>query len=242
MNKGLVSVTFRKKTPEEVIDIVKKSGLTHIEWGGDVHVPHGDVETAKRVGELTRAPGLTVSSYGSYFRDPAADLQFEDVLASAIALQTDIIRVWAGKKNFDIATDEEKQAVYAMLTRAVKLAAEHNITVATEYHQNTLTNTLEGTLELLKNVPGLKTYWQPAPVSVEESCEAIRTLGKNIVNVHMNYSVDWEINPLKEGAESIRCFMQALRQYSDAKSVMLEFVKDGTDQQFLEDAEVLLSL
>ena len=87
MNKGVVSVTFRKKTPEEVIDIVKKAGLTHIEWGGDVHVPHGDVETAKRVGELTRAAGLTVSSYGSYFKDPEADLQFEDVLASAVALR-----------------------------------------------------------------------------------------------------------------------------------------------------------
>lgn len=242
MKKGVVSVTFRKKTPEEVIDIVKKAGLTHIEWGGDVHVPHGDVETAKRVGELTRAAGLTVSSYGSYFRDPAADLQFEDVLASAVALQTDIIRVWAGKKNFEIATDEEKQAVYDLLSRAVKLAAEHNITVATEYHQNTLTNTLEGTLELLKQVPGLKTYWQPARVSTEESCEAIRTLGKNIVNAHINHSVDWKICPLKEGAESIRCFLQALQQYSGAKSVMLEFVQDGTDEQFFEDAATLLSL
>ena len=41
---GLVSVTFRDKTPAEIVSEVKKAGLDAIEWGGDVHVPHGDVK------------------------------------------------------------------------------------------------------------------------------------------------------------------------------------------------------
>ena len=38
LNTGLVSVTFRDKTPEEIISTVKQCGLEGIEWGGDVHV------------------------------------------------------------------------------------------------------------------------------------------------------------------------------------------------------------
>ena len=34
LNTGLVSVTFRDKTPEEIISTVKQCGLEGIEWGG----------------------------------------------------------------------------------------------------------------------------------------------------------------------------------------------------------------
>ena len=38
---GLVSVTFRKLSPEEIVQLVVSSGLKGIEWGGDIHLPHG---------------------------------------------------------------------------------------------------------------------------------------------------------------------------------------------------------
>ena len=44
MKTGLCSVSFRKLTVEEIIAAVKDAGLDGIECGGDVHVPHGDVE------------------------------------------------------------------------------------------------------------------------------------------------------------------------------------------------------
>ena len=65
---GLVSISFRNLCPEEIIDITKESGLLGIEWGGDLHVPHGDVPVAAEVGSKTREAGLEVSSYGSYYR------------------------------------------------------------------------------------------------------------------------------------------------------------------------------
>ena len=46
---GLVSVTFRKLTPEKIIELVSEAGLNAIEWGGDVHVPHGDLKRAAEV-------------------------------------------------------------------------------------------------------------------------------------------------------------------------------------------------
>ena len=47
---GLCSVTFRKKTAEEVVNIAKKAGIGYIEWGGDVHVK--TLADAKKVKEL----------------------------------------------------------------------------------------------------------------------------------------------------------------------------------------------
>ncbi len=42
---GLVSVTFRQLSPEEIVRVAREAGLTVIEWGGDVHVPPGDSTT-----------------------------------------------------------------------------------------------------------------------------------------------------------------------------------------------------
>ena len=58
LNTGLVSVTFRDKTPEEIISAVKQCGLEGIEWGGDVHVLPGDVSRAREIRHLTEQAGL----------------------------------------------------------------------------------------------------------------------------------------------------------------------------------------
>ncbi|MDD5482315.1 MAG: hypothetical protein PHP98_01495 [Kiritimatiellae bacterium] len=44
---GLTSVTFRKLSCRKVAALVKKAGLAAIEWGGEVHVPHGDIARGK---------------------------------------------------------------------------------------------------------------------------------------------------------------------------------------------------
>ena len=45
---GLTSVTFRKLDPLQVIQLTKSAGLQSIEWGGDIHVPAGDLDNAKK--------------------------------------------------------------------------------------------------------------------------------------------------------------------------------------------------
>ena len=49
LKTGLVSITFREKSPEEIVGLVVEAGLDGIEWGGDVHVPHGDLAKAREV-------------------------------------------------------------------------------------------------------------------------------------------------------------------------------------------------
>ena len=50
---GLVSVTFRQLPADEVVAVAAKAGLAAIEWGGDVHVPLGNLVTAKLVKSMS---------------------------------------------------------------------------------------------------------------------------------------------------------------------------------------------
>ena len=104
---GLVSVTFRQKSVEEIAALTAEAGLSGVEWGGDVHVPPGDREAARRAAQLTRQAGLEVLSYGSYYRcQPGED--FTPVLESALALGAPLIRVWAGTKPWEEASPQER--------------------------------------------------------------------------------------------------------------------------------------
>ena len=47
MKSGIISVTFRPKTRAEIVELSKEAGLESIIWGGDIHVPHGDLSAAK---------------------------------------------------------------------------------------------------------------------------------------------------------------------------------------------------
>ena len=67
MQPGLVSVTFKHRPCEDVIHYAHKAHLKSIEWHGQNHVPHGDLETARLIGQSTRAAGLAVAAYGSYY-------------------------------------------------------------------------------------------------------------------------------------------------------------------------------
>lgn len=102
MKLGLTSVTFKEKSIEEVVDLTKRAGLSCIEWGGDVHVVHGDVETAKKAREITNNAGLEVSSYGSYYRvgDYGENYkeEFGKILKTAEALGAKTIRIWGNHK------------------------------------------------------------------------------------------------------------------------------------------------
>ena len=36
---GVVSVSFRQHTPEEILEATRAAGLSYIEWGSDVYAP-----------------------------------------------------------------------------------------------------------------------------------------------------------------------------------------------------------
>lgn len=245
IQSGVVSVTFRKKTPLELIDLAAKAGLSGIEWGSDVHVLPGDAAAAREVRDLTEAHGLSVASYGSYYYAAKEDqAPFEAFLESAVALGAPNIRIWAGlgaSKDADVA---HRARVAEDAARVAALAKKAQITVSFEYHANTLTDTLASTLELLDTArsDNLFTYWQP-PLDVADAQQ-----GKNldvllargvVTNAHV-YRFKFEPLeqvPLIEGKALWRGWLKQLN--NAPRFAMIEFVAGGGDAQFLEDCALL---
>ena len=57
---GLVSISFRKHTPEEIIRAAKDAGLSCIEWGSDVHAPPRDLERLREIAALQEKHALFI--------------------------------------------------------------------------------------------------------------------------------------------------------------------------------------
>ena len=74
--KGLVSISFRSNSVEEIAKAAQSAGLEAIEWGGDVHVPHGDIAAARRAAEISAKYGLKTVHYGSYYKIGYSGNQF----------------------------------------------------------------------------------------------------------------------------------------------------------------------
>ncbi|HHV95541.1 MAG TPA: sugar phosphate isomerase/epimerase [Clostridiaceae bacterium] len=242
---GLVSVTFRKLSPDEIIDLVVKAGLDGIEWGGDIHVPHGDIAKAREVAQKTKDAGLCVSSYGSYYYvgcEKEKNITFEKVLETALELKAPLIRVWAGNRASSAADEDWWNICIADARRIGQMAQEHGIKIAFEYHANTLTDTSESAYKFLKEIdhPNIYSYWQP-PVGMAKD-ECIRALNKVVpwlTNIHVFYWAERTRRPLEEGIDVWTEYMKVIKQVSGERYCMIEFVKDDTPEQFLKDAEAL---
>lgn len=244
---GLVSITFRQLSAEKIIHLAEEAGIEGIEWGGDLHVPHGDIKTAEQIGQKTRDAGLTVASYGSYYRlNHTTDFSFNSVLDTALALQTDIIRIWAGKKSSADADDAYWQSVVEEANNLADKAAGKGVKLAFEWHGNTLTDTAEAAWKLfnLTDHDNLFTYWQPRNCTPPEQCledmdaALPRLIGLHVFHWHQETK---ERLPLREGKDIWRRYLQKARQASDMYG-MLEFVRDNDPEQFMQDATTLKEL
>jgi len=248
LKSALCSITFRKLSPEEIIRLCVKANIHGIEWGGDIHVPHGDIKTAREVGELTVQAGLEVSTYGSYYRCEEKKIPFKDVLATAKALNTPTIRIWAGPKGSVDASEEDRKSVATAIRSAVDLATAEEVAVALEYHGGTLTDTLESTHRLLEEVDRshLKLFWQPRTGGtfagdLPELAAALPHLS-NVHCFHWGPEGGSDRKPLIEGATQWKKFLGQIEAYGGDRFVTLEFVKNDSPDQFLEDAKTLNSI
>jgi sugar phosphate isomerase/epimerase len=249
ISPGLVSITFRALTPAEIVALVRQAGLHGIEWGGDIHVPHGNVARAREVRALTQDAGLNVAAYGSYYRaaaSEAAGLTFASVLESAVALGAPVIRVWAGPAGSAAASPELRSQVVADLRRISTLAATVGVGVSLEFHNGTLTDTGPSTVQLLAEVnhPNLSTYWQP-PLDQDTAAGLadLRSLLPRLTHVHVYHWRPGSIErlPLAEGAGRWRSFLDLAATAAGGRCAMLEFVEGDAPASFLRDAATLKS-
>ena len=245
INTGLVSITFRKLSPGEIIALAAKAGLGGIEWGGDIHVPHGNAKLAREVGRMTADAGLKVAAYGSYYHvgcEEQEGMPFEKVLDSACELKAPTIRVWAGNRGSREADESWWKKVTDETCRISDIAKGSEITVSFEFHGNTLTDTGESAVRLMKSVAvgNIASYWQP-PVGLgfEQQLEGLNMILPWLGNVHAFYWNTHERQPLAEGAGVWRKYMDIIKTVKGDRFCMVEFVMNDDPVQFMEDAKAL---
>lgn len=253
---GVCSIAFRELSMAELTEWVAAAGLDAIEWGGDVHVPHGDLSAAKEALMLTHNAGLKVSSYGSYCRvlDPdGVEEDFELALESALALETDVIRIWAGQKPSAEADDAYRKRVIEQTRRIAEQAAGKQIRIALEFHAMTLTDTNESAIALLDEVghDNLYIYWQPIywNSDMEYRLAGLNALRRHILNLHVfNWGFDPSAShvyegiihqPLSGGAADWAQYLAVDLPENLPHFALIEHVMGGTREQFMEDAKAL---
>ena len=244
MHTGLVSITFRSLSARDVVDLVAEAGLDGIEWGGDVHAPHGDVSAAREVAAMTREAGLRVLAYGSYYRvGHTTDVPFDRVIDSARALGAEVVRIWAGKGPFNEMTEADHERVVDETQQLADRAAEAGLTLAFEYHRGTLTETADSARRLLTDIDraNVKTLWQPDPrLSVDQNDAALRTVLPWLINLHVfSWQSDGTRLPLADGESAWRRYFQSARQAGDSAAALIEFVQNDAPDQFRQDAQTL---
>lgn len=245
LSAGLLSVTFRKLSPERIVELALEAGLETIEWGGDIHVKPGDLVTARRI--AAEAAPLRCAAYGSYYRaGEAGQPDFKAVMETAQALGAPTIRVWAGMRGSAEADDDYRRAVWRDTARICRLAERESLTVTFEFHSSTLTDTVASLLELRQaaDSPAFRSGWQTTvDAGHQQRREELLSVLPFLSTVHAFHWLPGYVRlALADGENEWNDFLQILAGSGADHPVMLEFVRDDSEQQFLEDAATLKRL
>lgn len=248
---GLVSVSFRALSCEEIITLTVKNGLKAIEWGADVHVPPGFTARARAVGRMTAEAGLTVAAYGSYYRlgqlptreQQAAELQ--KLVENAGLLGTDTIRIWAGSKGSADVTESERQALIGETIFLGGIAAEAGVHLCFECHPHTLTDERDAALFLLQSVDrdNVKTYWQPNQYkTASANRQYLQAILPWLTNLHVFHWHGEEKLPLALAADQWRDYLTIADSDGQRHYCLLEFMPDGKKESLPQEADCLNAL
>lgn len=238
---GMTSVTFREKTIEEIVALAAKAGLSDIEWGADRHVLPGDWKAVQKANEEMGKYGLRCSSYGSYYRlsdhDPE---QFRLICQTAKALGAHIVRTWLGRRGSQVMPEQVRADILEQAKLLADIAAEYSQILAFEFHGKTLNDTGKSSVSFLLDCAkeNVKTYWQPLSFSDNE--KNLSMVLPHLCAVHVfNWDNEYNRYPLADGAEQWQAYLSILKKANASTRLIMEFVKDDSEEQFLADAAFL---
>ncbi len=162
---GLVSVSFRASCPGRS-SLVRQGGLAGIEWGGDVHVPHGDL-CAGSARPYGGRRGLAVAAYGSYYRIGHSEhdgLSFARAGDSPRARSAPRARVggaaWFSRSRRGVPASGRRR-VRAHRGSGRRRRGSRRLRVP----RGTLTDTAARAACWRSGPPHLRTLWQPPPAA-----------------------------------------------------------------------------
>lgn len=241
---GLVSISFRPLSPEQVIEACKNAGLSHVEWGTDSHVKTPEEgDKAYRAGV---AAGVKPCSCGSYYKlGLSTPDDLKNVLETAHALHTDIVRIWGGNRGSAELTENDFSKLVGEAYRAAELAESYGITLCLECHPNTVTDRYESELRFLSAVshPNLRTYWQPNQFeSFRYNMEAAEALAKDTRMIHVFAWSATERFPLEAHLEAWSQYLSVFHKAGGTYGTLLEFMPDNRPESLPHEADTLRRL
>jgi sugar phosphate isomerase/epimerase len=255
IKSGLVSVSFRELSVEKILSMCERAQLECIEWGGDVHVVHGNIALAEKVAKMSANAGIEIASYGSYYfagfseTSSKKPLFFQKVLDSAVALESKVIRVWAGHQvNSTEIGDEQRKIIVDDLLRIGEMAAKQDIAIGMEFHGGTLTDCNESAVRLKQELPddsNVNFYWQTHLDYNDDQClEGIKALAFRINNIHVSNWTKIEEGKYTQHLLETRKgpwikFLSEIIKDGKNHSAMLEFILDNSEENFYKDVAVL---
>ncbi len=237
-------MTFRQLTARRLAERAARAGLEVIEWGADVHAPPSEPNVLTDVAAATEQHGLRCHSYGSYFRAGASpDSEAVDIVRAAAVLGATRVRVWAGAVGTADASVADTALVVRGLRRAVEVATDHGLEIATEFHAGTLADSPESVLHLIEAVdrPGLASYWQP-PVGMgdDEAVAGLALMADHVVALHaFSWWPGQERRPLAERDRLWRAVAEVLTQRERDIDWLLEFVPGDDPASLAREARSL---
>ena len=240
---GLVSISFRNLSAEEIIRLTKESGLAAIEWGSDVHAQKDDIRELWRIREQMDNAGLYTSSYGTYFRvgENSPD-ELCDYLSAANILGTKILRLWCGRKNYEDMTEAERQWIIEESKRAADIAERAGVTFCMECHNNTFTSCSEGALRLMNSVNSgaFGMYWQPSRlINQKANLDYASAISPYARNIHVFNWSEHGRHPLSSGLD---VWGKYVSHFDGTQHLLLEFMPDNSAESLLGEAMALAEL
>ena len=227
LHTGLVSISFRSLTCEELVEHLKKCGLKNIEWGSDVHAPADNIERLYEIKKLMDDNGINCCSYGTYFRISITPVEeIYKYIKAAKILGTNILRLWCGNKGTDVITKEEKEKLFADSKALAEIAEKEGVILCMECHNNTYTDRIDPALEIMEeiNSENFRMYWQPNQLrTFEENMYYAKTISKYTYHLHVfNWAFDDRF-PLKD---SVLTWKDYLTNFEGDRYLLLEFMPD----------------
>lgn len=244
---GVVSVSFRPNSVDEIIKAASEAKLTLIEWGSDVHAPAGDVQLSEKIKADSEASGIKTVTYGSYFRvGVTPNEEFPKYLESAKALGASVIRIWA-YRSVKATEGEEWDKVVSDAKEICKMAEPYGIKVCLECHNGSITEDYRTALAFLKDVNHelFGMYWQPNQLkSLEYNIDAAKALAPYVEALHVFHFINNEKAPLSKGASDWEKYLAIFKDALGEKCIpaYLEFMPDDKIETLGREAATLNAL
>jgi len=240
---GMVSATFKDRGIDDVLAVMGRADLHAIEWSENHHIKAEDIDMARETAAKTADKGIDIVGYGSYYR-LGEGMEIRTSLDTASAMGCTQMRIWAGAKASAEVSEELRSDLVQELCQAAEIAGSYGIILNLEWHKNTLTDTNESGLELLRQVddPWVRTLWQPTQaLSFDERSRGLEMISPYLSYLHVYYWDETGRRPFSEGLEHWRRYFSVLDP-ATVYPALLEFVKDNTEEQFLMDVKALKEL